>query len=130
MDKATKQILCTFFGRGCEHDFALFKKSDTHWLSRILGLGDSGYQGLSKIRSAQTPIKRVKGQSLSEETVALNRALSSQRMVVEHCIRPLKVFRILSERYRNRRRRFGLRVNLISAIVNREVMHRKATPHF
>jgi hypothetical protein len=32
----------------------------------------------------------------------------------------LKVFRILLERYRNRRRRFGLRVNLIAAIYNYE----------
>ncbi len=31
----------------------------------------------------------------------------------------LKTFRILSERYRNRRKRFGLRINLIAALVNR-----------
>jgi len=33
----------------------------------------------------------------------------------------LKVFRILSERYRNRRRRFGLRFNLIAALYNHEL---------
>jgi hypothetical protein len=35
-------------------------------------------------------------------------------------IRRLKIFRILSERYRNRRKRFGLRFNLIAAIYNHE----------
>ncbi|RGD91737.1 IS5/IS1182 family transposase, partial [Acinetobacter sp. SWAC57] len=30
----------------------------------------------------------------------------------------LKVFRILSERYRNRRKRFGLRMNLIAGLIN------------
>ncbi|MEG4889204.1 IS5/IS1182 family transposase, partial [Microcoleus sp. F8-D3] len=33
----------------------------------------------------------------------------------------LKIFRILSSRYRNRRRRFGLRFNLISGIYNYEL---------
>jgi len=32
----------------------------------------------------------------------------------------LKVFKILSLPYRNRRKRFGLRFNLIAAICNRE----------
>ena len=36
-------------------------------------------------------------------------------------IRCPKVFRILSERYRNRPRRFGLRFNLIAAIYNYEL---------
>ncbi len=31
----------------------------------------------------------------------------------------LKVFRILAQPYRNRRRRFGLRFNLIAALYNR-----------
>jgi len=35
--------------------------------------------------------------------------------------RKLKIFRILAERYRNRRKRFGLRFNLIAAIVNFEL---------
>lgn len=42
-------------------------------------------------------------------------------MAIEHVIRRLKVFRILTERYRNRRKRFGLRFNLIAAIYNREL---------
>jgi hypothetical protein len=36
-------------------------------------------------------------------------------------IRRLKIFRILSERYRNRRKRFALRFNLIAAIHNLEL---------
>ncbi len=44
--------------------------------------------------------------------------VSSSRVQVEHIIRKQKVFRILGERYTNRRRRFGLRVNLIAGIYN------------
>ena len=41
--------------------------------------------------------------------------------MAEPIIRSLKIFRILSERYRNRRRRFGLRFNLIAALYNYEL---------
>ena len=41
--------------------------------------------------------------------------------MIERIFRKLKVFRILSERYRNRRKRFTLRFNLIGAIYNLEL---------
>jgi len=44
--------------------------------------------------------------------------LASSRIAVEHALRTLKRFRILSGIYQNRRKRFGLRLNLIAAIVN------------
>jgi len=50
-----------------------------------------------------------------------NRGLASKRVFCEHIIGRLKVFRILSDRYRNRRKRFGLRFNLIAAIYNLEL---------
>jgi gamma-glutamylcysteine synthetase len=40
---------------------------------------------------------------------------------VENIIREIKIFKITSERYRNRRKRFGKRVNLISGIYNFEL---------
>ncbi|CAA9394249.1 Mobile element protein [uncultured Leptolyngbya sp.] len=43
-------------------------------------------------------------------------------MVAEHVDRRLKIFRILSERYRNRCKRFGLQFNLIAALVNIELI--------
>jgi hypothetical protein len=36
----------------------------------------------------------------------------------EHAIGFLKRFKILAERYRNRRKRYGLRVNLLAGICN------------
>lgn len=50
----------------------------------------------------------------------LNTLLARERIVIEHVNRRLKIFRILAERYRNRRRRFGLRCNLIAALYNFE----------
>lgn len=50
-----------------------------------------------------------------------NRLLARLRVVAEHVNRKLKIFRILAEPDRNRRRRFGLRFNLIAAIINLEL---------
>ena len=58
---------------------------------------------------------------LTDEQRAYNHTLSKRRIFVENVIGRIKVFRILSERYRNRRKRFGLRFNLISAIYNFEL---------
>jgi hypothetical protein len=37
---------------------------------------------------------------------------------VEHVIGDMKVFRILSERYRNKRKRYGVKFTIIAGIVN------------
>ncbi len=50
-----------------------------------------------------------------------NRKVSKKRILIENIICTLKIFRILSERYRDRRKRFGLSFNLIAAIYNMEL---------
>jgi len=85
-------------------------------------LADKGYQGIAKIhRKSRTPKKKSRGGSISAEDKHLNRKLAQQRIVVEHINRTLKIFKILSERYRNRRKRFGLRFNLIAGLYNYEL---------
>ena len=82
-------------------------------------LADKGYQGIRKIhRLSYTPIKKTKKKSFSSREKEYNQQLAKQRIYIEHVIRCLKVFRILAQPYRNRRRRFGLRFNLIAALYN------------
>lgn len=71
--------------------------------------------------NCQTPDKNTKLHPLTSMQKAANRALARQRICIENIICSLKVFRILSERYRNRRRRFALRFNLIAAVYNLEL---------
>lgn len=85
-------------------------------------LGVAGYLGIDKLHeNSHIPVKKSKLHPLTEEQKAYNHQLSSERIFVENVIRKLKIFRILSERYRNRRKRFGLRFNLIAAIYNLEL---------
>lgn len=119
---STQQILATAFCNGRKHDFQLFKESRCALASSTQALADTGYQGLATIHpNSQTPTKKTKLRPLSADQKARNRALSRKRILIENIIRQLKIFRILSERYRNRRKRFGLRFNLIAAVYNLEL---------
>jgi len=67
------------------------------------------------------PKKKTKKKPLTAEEKARNRKISSDRVFIEHAIGFIKRFKIVSERYRNRRKRFGLRFNLIAGICNFEL---------
>jgi len=104
------------------HDFRLFKQSGVALAGNTLCLADKGYQGIAEIHSnSKTPAKKSKKHPLTAEQKKANRELARERIYAEHVIGRLKVFRILSERYRNRRKRFRLRFNLIAAIYNLEL---------
>jgi IS5 family transposase len=119
VDKQTKQIICTAQSKGRVHDFRMFKESKTRLRAEIQLLADSGYQGIQKLHSnTLKPIKGSKKKRLSKQDKRYNHTVSSQRMLVEHVIRELKIFKILAAPYRNRRKRFGLRVNLIASFYN------------
>jgi transposase len=120
-DKNTGQIIATAFCEGKKADYALFKASRTGLSRAGCSLADSGYQGLQKrCANAQTPTKKSKRHPLTDQEKARNREIARERVGCEHVIGRLKVFRLLKECYRNRRKRFGLRFNLLAALCNLE----------
>jgi hypothetical protein len=121
LERETGEIICTFFGTGRQHDFKVFQASGIHFHPNTKSLQDKGYQGIQKLHhQSELPIKKPKGGQLTREDKAYNRSLARERIGIEHVNRRLKTFRILAGRYRNRRRRYGLRCNLIAAIYNLE----------
>jgi hypothetical protein len=118
-----RTIICTAFCNGKKHDFRLFKESKTHIHSTIAILTDTGYQGLQKIHfKTQMPKKRSKKNPLTQEDRKNNQKLSKERVLNENVIGNLKRFKIICDRYRNRRKRFSLRFNLIAGIYNLELI--------
>jgi hypothetical protein len=114
-DVETEEIICTAQEKGAVHDFSLFKQAVRAIIVGILLLADSGYQGLLGLH------KRRKNHSLPEEQRLSNIELSRERIVIENINAGIKSFKIMSERYRNRRKRHLLRMNLICAILNQEL---------
>lgn len=117
-----KRVVCVAVGAGRQHDLKLLQQSQTRFARLVRVKADKGYQGIWRWHAnSQTPQKKPPRGHLSPEQRCANRQLARERIVVEHVNRRFKVFRILGERYRNRRRRFGLRVNLIAGIYNRDL---------
>ena len=84
---------------------------------------DTGFLGLQKIHSnTSMPKKKSKKHPLTINDKKRNKKLSSERILNEHVIGRIKRFKIVADKYRNRRKRFGLRFNLISAICNFELV--------
>jgi IS5 family transposase len=80
---------------------------------------DTGYLGIKNEHSkSEHPKKKSKNHPLTKKEKRRNKKISQKRVINEHVIGFLKRFRILSGKYRNRRKRFCLRFNLIAGICN------------
>ncbi|GGM53015.1 hypothetical protein GCM10008956_31290 [Deinococcus arenae] len=116
---STRMILCVATAFGSMHDLTLFRRSGLRIHPETALISDAGYQGIRRHHGhSVTPHKATKKASLTPEQRQQNRELASTRLRIEHVIRRLKVFRVLKDVYRHRRRRFSIRVNLIAAVCN------------
>ncbi len=118
VNKKNLEVICLDFSNGKKHDFKLLQDSKLRINENIKKQMDSWYQWVQKeFSNTEIPIK---WKNLTNEQKEENKKLSSSRIFVEHVIWKLKFFRILYEKYRNRRKKFGLRWNLIAWIYNFE----------
>jgi len=108
--------------QGKTHDFKLYENSIGSAVSDDIKIqGDSGFQGIVKLhKNSETPKKKPRKGKLTAGEKEYNRQLASKRMLVENITAKVKVFKITSNKYRNRRKRFGLRMSLICGIINFE----------
>ena len=102
------------------HDFEIYKESKAASLpDGVKEIGDSGYQGLGKLHgNSETPIKKPRGGHLTKEQKESNRKLSKNRICIEHVNAWVKRFRILKDRYRNRRSNFWKPMFLVCVAFN------------
>ncbi len=80
-----------------------------------------GAFSLMPLKHPLNDLKKTKKNPLTKEDKKNNRELSSERVLNENVIGMVKRFKIIADRYRNRRKRFGLRFNLIAGIYNFEL---------
>ncbi|WP_369713105.1 transposase family protein [Leptotrichia sp. HSP-342] len=109
-DKKDLGILNVSFSHGSVHDFKLFCKSRVQFLKDVLLIVDKGYIGINKIHSNSLILKKsTKRNKLTKEDRKYNSTISKQRIYMEHVNRHIKKFRIVSKRYRKKRRKFSMR---------------------
>ena len=76
--------------------------------------GDKAYVGEAQIT---TPSKKPKNGELTESQKTENKALSSNRIFVEHLIRVVKIFKVVQERFRLHKRRYQSVVLTVCGLV-------------
>ena len=114
-----KQIVSIQIEDGRKHDLTIARKHLKEMVIYPCIMADLAYKGFHQIKSKLLiPIKKPKNLSLPQIAKQINQEISRRRITIEHINGKLKHFRILTERYRNRRKRFGLRMNLIAGMVN------------
>ena len=102
---------------GATHDFNLHKQ-EPPLPPKSRAFVDSGYQGLDKIHRAELPYKATETKPLDAEEKEYNHPLSRIRVKVENILGDIKTFKILSDRYRNKRKRYNVKFQIIAGIVN------------
>ena len=101
--------------RGKVHDKKIYDQSKTRIPKEATGYGDTAYQGTP----LKTPKKKPRKGDLNARDKKGNRRVSRKRIVVEHGIGKMKIWRIASDRYRNPLRRHTVMMKNIAGLHNR-----------
>jgi hypothetical protein len=100
---------------GRTHDKRVYDRSRLRIPMGVPKSGDSGYQG----SDLQVPKRKPRKGSLSDEEKRSNRALARERIVAEHGIGKMKIWRIAADRYRNPPRRHTVMMKNVAGLHNR-----------
>ena len=100
---------------GTTHDKKVYDRTRVVVPPGVLRTGDTAYLGTG----LDTPTRRPRKGRLTARQKARNRRVSRRRIVVEHGIGKMKVWRIAAERYRNPRRCHTLIMKNVAGLHNR-----------
>jgi hypothetical protein len=111
-------------GRG--HDYDVYNRDHPVIPKQVVNVVDLGYLGVEKDFPEQLlsalPCKKKKNQDLSQEEIDYNRIHAKKRIVVEHTICRLKKYRIMSDIFRNRLRKYDRISDIVAGLVNYRIM--------
>jgi hypothetical protein len=100
---------------GSTHDKKVYDRTGVQIPPEVAACGDTAYIGTG----LETPRRKPRGGALTRRQKARNRRVSRRRIVVEHGIGKMKVWRAAAERWRNPRRRHTLMMKNVAGLHNR-----------
>jgi DDE superfamily endonuclease/Helix-turn-helix of DDE superfamily endonuclease len=99
------------YNEGKRHDYDVYKKNHPVTPKQVVNVIDLGYLGVEKDFPEQlsaVPCKKNRNQlALSQEEKEYNKIHSKKRIMVEHTISRLKKYRIMSDIFRNKLRKYN-----------------------
>lgn len=100
---------------GATHDKKVFDRAGVRVPAGVTGYGDTAYIGTG----LKTPRRKPRGGELTPRQRVGNRRVGRKRVVVEHGIGKMKVWRVAAERWRNPRKRHTLTMKNVAGLHNR-----------
>jgi hypothetical protein len=115
------------YKKGRKHDYDVYKKNHPVTPKQVVNVIDLGYLGVEKDFPEQLsalPHKKNRNQQdLSEEEKEYNKIHSKKRIIVEHTISRLKKYRIMSNIFRNKLRKYNRMSDIVMGLVNYRIMN-------
>jgi hypothetical protein len=113
--------------KGGRHDYDIYKENHPTTPKEILNVFDLGYLGVEKDYPEQLsalPYKKKRNLlELSKVQKDYNKNHSKKRIVIEHTICHLKKYKILSDIFRNKLRRYNKVSDIVSGLVNYRIIN-------
>jgi hypothetical protein len=112
--------------KGKRHDYDVYKKNHPLIPKQVVNVIDLGYLGIEKDFPQQLsalPCKRKRNQILSQEEIDYNRIHAKKRIVIEHTICRLKKYKIMSDIFRNKLRKYNQVSDIVSGLVNYRIIN-------
>lgn len=100
---------------GSTHDKRVYDRTRVKVPEGVPACGDTAYQGTGM----ESPTRKPRGGALTARQKRGNRRISRRRIVVEHGIGKMKIWRIAADRYRNPRCRHTLMFKNVAGLHNR-----------
>jgi len=112
--------------KGRRHDYDIYKKNHPVTPKQVVNVFDLGYLGVEKDYPEQLssiPNRKKRSMGLSQEEINFNQEHAKKRIVIEHTICRLKKYRIMSEVFRNKLRKYNKVSDIVSGLVNYRIMN-------
>ncbi len=120
-----KILYKTCYKTGHRHDYNIYKTNRPTTPEDVVNVFDLGFLGVENDfpeQKSSLPFKKKRSNPLSVEKKGYNRIHAKARVVVEHTICRIKKFRIMSDVFRNRLKRYNRISDIVTGLVNYRIM--------
>src|SRR3954452_14913703 len=114
------------YKKGRRHDYDIYKENHPITPKEVVNVFDLGYLGVEKDfpdQISSLPNRKKRSLKLSQEEKEYNLQHSKKRIVIEHTICRLKKYRILSDIFRNKLRKYNKVSDIVSGLVNYKIIN-------
>jgi len=102
--------------KGRRHDYDIYKENRPTTPKEILNVFDLGYLGVEKDFPRQTssiPKRKKRSMGLLQEEINFNQEHAKKRIVIEHTICRIKKYRIMSDVFRNKLKKYNKVLDIV-----------------